>query len=283
VPSAASLRIYADAFASTAPHLIQRIRVQSHDLSYLHDHVAAPCYSQLRDTPRVLAFVGNLSKHKGAELIAAAAPALRAAGFEVEIAGRVMDRSLANIPGVPVTPYDTIEELASWLRQRDPIIVAHPSLTAESFCYAFYETLLLAPRAVPIVGCFGHPADVVKATGAGIVMFDMTVESLIAACKAARDQYSTLQPQCRRFRDELSASISTPVEPVNFDQFSTRPHRSWASERSLNELSSFDFDVKRSRISPKSWRGHVAQSIGFMAQLREAYWNLRRELRAILR
>ena len=83
------------------------------------------------------------------------------------------------------------------------MIVAHPSLAAESFCFAFFECLLFSDTAIPVVGCFGNPAALIRETGAGVVMAEMSARGLVSACERAREEYSRFAAKRAQYREKL--------------------------------------------------------------------------------
>jgi hypothetical protein len=110
------------------------------------------------------------------------------AGFDLAVVGQLLPASDAEAAKLRVIRYKTLTDLAQWLELNRPMIVAHPSLTAESFCYVFYECLLLSENAIQVVGRFGNPAELIRETGAGVVMQEMTVDGLVSACERAREE-----------------------------------------------------------------------------------------------
>jgi GT2 family glycosyltransferase/glycosyltransferase involved in cell wall biosynthesis len=203
VPSRAMLQYWEKALAVNEPELFKRIEVFEHDLSHI---VALRSASKsCRDQPLkpLIAFVGLFRKRKGSELIVEAASQLRSAGFEVAIVGDVRPESYARLANIQVTNYRTLPELADWLQQNEPMIVVHPSLTAESFCYAFYECVLLSKTAIPVVGLYGNPAELIRETGAGVVMAEMSCAGLLAACEHVRKEQQRIAIRRAQFREAL--------------------------------------------------------------------------------
>jgi 2-polyprenyl-3-methyl-5-hydroxy-6-metoxy-1,4-benzoquinol methylase len=79
-------------------------------------------------------------------------------------------------------------------------------LAAESFCFAFYECLLFSEVAIPVVGRFGNPAEVIRETGAGVVMPEMSAAGLVSACVQARQEYPHLAAKRAALRERLRSS-----------------------------------------------------------------------------
>jgi GT2 family glycosyltransferase len=210
VPSRAVLPYWKKALAQ--PDLVERLEVLEHDLAPV---VALSKRSMpfMEKEPRpLIAFVGAFHKYKGSELIAESIPRLRMAGFDVAVVGRLFAESDAKLAKLSVTHYKTLADLSQWLELNRPMIVAHPSLTAESFCYTFYECLLLSESAIPVVGCFGNPAEQIRETGAGVVMQEMTVDGLVSACERAREERARLAVNREWYRQTLCAGAPTYAE-----------------------------------------------------------------------
>ena len=203
VPSRAMLQYWEKVLAINEPDLFKRIEVFEHDLSHIVALSSAARSCGEQPPKPVIAFVGQFRKRKGSELFVEAASQLRSAGFEIEIVGDVRPESYAGFADIQVTNYRTLTELGEWLRTKEPMIVVHPSLTAESFCYAFYECVLLSKSAIPVVGRYGNPAEVIRETGAGIVMSEMSGAGLLAACEQVRREQHRITIQRAQFREAL--------------------------------------------------------------------------------
>lgn len=206
VPSRAMLPSWRKGLELANSDLFPRIKVLEHDLT---SAVAMSRRSMpwIRKEPsHLVAFVGGFGKPKGSELIIEATPLLRKAGFEVEIVGYFDPSSDPKAARIRMTRYQNPAELLIWLQRNAPMIVAHPSLAAESFCFAFYECLLFSETAIPVVGRFGNPADVIRETGAGVVMAEMSAAGLVSACEQARDGYSRFAAKRAHYREQLRSS-----------------------------------------------------------------------------
>ena len=250
VPSRAVLPYWKKALAQSG--LIDRFEVLEHDLAPV---VALSKRSMpfMEKEPRpLIAFVGAFRKYKGSELIVESVARLRMAGFDVAVVGRLLAESDAKVAKLSVTSYKTLADLSQWLELNRPMIVAHPSLTAESFCYAFYECLLLSESAIPVVGCFGNPAERIRETGAGVVMQEMTVDGLVSACERARQERARFAMKRDRYRQTLCASVGTYAKDY-FRLIGQIPMRGLVDEgKSLNleELEASDSSAREAGQSP---------------------------------
>jgi 2-polyprenyl-3-methyl-5-hydroxy-6-metoxy-1,4-benzoquinol methylase/GT2 family glycosyltransferase/glycosyltransferase involved in cell wall biosynthesis len=212
-PSRAVLAYWEKGLAASAPDLLKRIEPFEHDLAPLRA-LAGRAIPWKSERPQALiAFVGGFGKPKGSDLIIESAPALRRLGFDVEVVGYFDPASDLEAAQIRLTRYRTPMELLIWLQQNAPMIVAHPSLAAESFCFAFYECMLLCESAVPVVGPFGNPAALVRETGSGVVMTEGTSAALVSACELARATYAQLVETRARYRERLrSAAQDYPAK-----------------------------------------------------------------------
>lgn len=120
-----------------------------------------------------------------------AARRLHQEGYQVEIWGRLLayHPSLRN---VTVRSYHSPKELRKLFSEHQPAYVIFPFLWPETFSYVFYEMMILGESAIPIVGKFGHPAEVIVRTGAGVVLPDMTVAGLHSAFTEAQQGYESI-------------------------------------------------------------------------------------------
>lgn len=202
VPSASLYRQLEKTFGAAWEELPSRATILPHDLTYVLKH--RPSSPSRRTRPRKrIAFIGGLGPHKGSHEIIEAIPRLRAIGFSVEILGSISPHDAAALRGVPIRPYRDAEELAANLRRSGPQIIAIPSRVPETFCYAFYEGVLLSEAAVPVVGPTGHPADVLRSAPFGIVMPEATADALVTACLEASHRWHELWPVQQRWIHEL--------------------------------------------------------------------------------
>jgi glycosyltransferase involved in cell wall biosynthesis len=252
VPSRAVVPYWEKALAQS--DLIGRLEVLEHDLAPLVALSKRAMPFMERDPRPLIAFVGAFRKYKGSELIVESVARLRMAGFDVAVVGRLFAESDAKLTKLSVTHYKTLADLSQWLELNRPMIVAHPSLTAESFCYAFYECLLFSESAIPVVGCFGNPAERIRETGAGIVMQEMTVDGLVAACERVREERAQLAMNRDRYRQTLCAGAPTYAKDY-FRLVGQLPMQAFIEEikaLDLEELEATDFLAREAGQFP--WR-----------------------------
>lgn len=189
LPSA-SMRSYLEAaFGINWDELGPKCHVLPHDLASLRA-LAVPQQQPVPDQKRIV-FIGALNILKGSQLIAAAIPALTALDYEVEIWGKWYGTS-RQLKQVKQRSFTQSHELRELLIQYKPALTVFASLTAETFSFAFYEALILGNGAVPVVSQFGHPASIVRETGIGLVLPEMTAAALVQTCIRAEQQYPTL-------------------------------------------------------------------------------------------
>ncbi|MNS16307.1 Glycosyl transferase family 2 [compost metagenome] len=201
-PSDAMARYFELGFGDDWLSLRDRAKVLNHDLAHL---LALESPTEQPPREKSLVFVGAIGIHKGSLLLLEALPMLISHGYSVEILGSIHPKSKALL-GVPVTPYETPEELKQLLDERNPAIVAFPATWAETYCYAFYEGILLAANAVPVVGPFGNPANVTKQEGIGVAMRAATSEALIEACNEASESWKDLHAKKKQYLQTLHAT-----------------------------------------------------------------------------
>jgi hypothetical protein len=120
-----------------APDLLQSIEPFEHDLAPVVALSRREIPWRSKEAQSLIAFVGGFGRPKGSELIIEAAPELRRSGFDLEVVGYFNPVSDLAAAQIRLTRYRTPLELLIWLQRNAPMIVAHPSLAAESYCFAF--------------------------------------------------------------------------------------------------------------------------------------------------
>ena len=140
---------------------------------------------------------------------------------------------------------------------------------------------------MPVVGPFGHPAEVVRQARIGVVIESMTTAGLVAACERALRDYPALIARRAAYREQLLSKASE-VNYVAFLQATgERGHTNGLSGSAqpaglraidLAALSRLEFQSRRARELPLSWRGRLASRVPYMAQLRSRYWEWRKRL-----
>jgi hypothetical protein len=207
LPSSSMEPFLAAAFGKGWQELTSRCSVLPHDLTHL-TAIASPICKPVENKKRMV-FIGSLSLLKGAQLIAAAIPILISLGYEIEIWGRLhgLSRKLKKL--VKQRSFTEQHELQTLFTQFKPAIAVFASITAETFSFVFYETLLLGGGVVPVVSQFGHPAQIVTTTGMGLVMPNMTVAALVQSCIHAEQHYAKLLQAKQRWLNEWHATYTS--------------------------------------------------------------------------
>jgi GT2 family glycosyltransferase len=249
VPSRAMLPYFKRALPAARSDLVESFEVLEHDLSPVIAMSMRIAPRVAREPRMAIAFVGAFRKLKGSELITASVARLRAAGFDVAVVGQLHPEASATTARLPVIHYETLVGLAKWLDQNRPMIVAHPSLTAESFCFTFFECLLLSSTSIPVVGRFGNPAELIGETGAGVVMQEMSVDGLVSACERARADYVRFAAQRGEYCERLRASSRNFADDYFrlIDQIPTARPLTQAKTSDLSELEEAEFAARRAR------------------------------------
>lgn len=204
LPSASMEPFLAAAFGADWQQLASRCSILPHDLSHL-TAMASPLCEPVRDKKRIV-FIGSLSVLKGAHLIAEAIPILTALGYEIEIWGRMHGLSRKLQKRIKQRSFKEQHELKGLFTEFKPAIAVFASITAETFSFAFYETLLLGGGVIPVVSQFGHPAQIAIASGVGLVMPNMTVAALVQTCIRAEHDYAKLLQSKQRWLSEWHAT-----------------------------------------------------------------------------
>ncbi len=211
-PSITALLVMKEALGGQWERLAQKAKVLEHDLSHLYPVAAryesAPLLSETES--RHVVFLGSLKSNKGSELLVRSLGALKESGFTVEAFG-FSPESSQNPEGLKVTPYRDAEHLAELFSERRPGMVLIPSIWPETFCFTFFESILLTPHAVPVVAPFGYPALVVNQEKLGVVLADLTPEALVAACVQATERRTLLLENKRAFAKKITDSNSPYV------------------------------------------------------------------------
>jgi glycosyltransferase involved in cell wall biosynthesis len=184
--------------------LEEKMRIYPHDLSHLFFEGTSQ-KQNLAPTENTLVFIGAIGEIKGAPLIYESIPALLKEGFSIKILGKIHPYSPQKLKHVELLPYKNLEQLKSLLSALNPRFVAFPSVCAETFCYAFYEALVYAPGAVPIVGPYGNPAQVTQKHGIGVVMSEPSSSALLESCSIARQNYPALIKVKSAFVESLAS------------------------------------------------------------------------------
>jgi glycosyltransferase involved in cell wall biosynthesis len=172
-----------------------KICIVENDLSYLFDVARKAIRAdtvEAATATRKVAFVGALHRIKGRELIVRALDELWRKGVKTEIIGELVPAVRREGLDLAVHRYSDLDQFVRVLSESRPEIVATPSIVSESFGFAFYEGALLAPWAIPVVGPYGNPADVVKRSGIGVVMDSCTPHALVKAVEQALDHRAEL-------------------------------------------------------------------------------------------
>ncbi len=154
--------------------LCRRMEVLPHFLPYAppEDAVPAPQASEVSESSGGLAvYLGFVSPHKGAKLLARYFGQRRPHGLDFEIWGHAPDWPYKDA----VRPYRDWRELRSLAERYRPKLVVLPALWPETFSYTLYEALFLL-RVPVLVGPYGNPARVVAEHDLGVVLrgVDMT-------------------------------------------------------------------------------------------------------------
>lgn len=257
-PSEALRAYFAKAFGPDWARLSDRAKVLPHDLDYLW---ALPM-SQAAPRPRHIVFLGAMSPHKGLSVIREALPELRNRGFSMELLGTLPTQFPDALEGVTVTPYHSAEELQRLLEERKPQIVAMPSVTAETYSFTFYETLILSETAVPVVGPFGNPASVCSREGVGVVMKNGSSEALIEACEQAAAQWQAFHERKVDYRQTLHRQAESYYEAyrgIENDIIRIVPSGSApaaARSASLRLLSHLDAELEAHEQAERELRAH---------------------------
>lgn len=211
VPSQSVAGYFQTFFRREGSALDERIQVLGHDLSYIIDVTEQGLNKSIQTEldksviPKKVIFIGALGMHKGSVAIIDAIPLLNAEGIEVEIIGRFHSAQHPNLRlgQVTVLPYKGVEDLKGILQLKRPDVLAFPSIWPETFCYVFYEGLILCPSAVPVVGPYGNPAEVALKESLGPVMKETTGMALFEAVKKALANQTRYQDNVRQFVAKL--------------------------------------------------------------------------------
>lgn len=181
------------------PEVGEKSYIIPHDL----EHYFAVCGKEsleIKDMSKVV-FLGAIGKHKGSGIAIEAANKLSKA-YSVEIWGAIDDQEGALSPSVNVIPYFDIIALRGMFLEKKPFAVILPSIWAETFCYTFYEAVILG-QAIPIVFPFGNPADQIKAHGSGIIMKFLSSQEILIAVDDAKKTFPQLATKVRAYRERL--------------------------------------------------------------------------------
>ena len=147
------------------------------------DAVPAPQASEVSESSGGLAvYLGFVSPHKGAKLLARYFGQRRPHGLDFEIWGHAPDWPYKDA----VRPYRDWRELRSLAERYRPKLVVLPALWPETFSYTLYEALFIL-RVPVLVGPYGNPARVVAEHDLGVVLrgVDMTAMDAAWACCCA--------------------------------------------------------------------------------------------------
>jgi|GEM_PF-3328807 len=198
VPSLAALNYFEHAWSFDAT-LLNKIKpsvaVEPHALSYLSllteqtpkssKRIQKTTFKKQR---HLIVLVGLIGKHKGAKIIESSLKQLNNLDFDVEIIGALAPDFKQSLK-IPVWPYKNYRALFQILEQKKPMIVAFPSITAETYCYSFFESCILSRTGVPVVSSLGNPAQEVAQYQIGAVMSELSSGAFVDACLLVRNKY----------------------------------------------------------------------------------------------
>jgi glycosyltransferase involved in cell wall biosynthesis len=184
VPSFSVLPYFEKAYGVNWSGIASKVKVLPHDINYIFNAKKVP-HPEKTKRARIC-FIGEMLEHKGYRLLRDAIPELQREGFDIEVCGSIQEPH-PNFNNVKISSYKTTEELAILLSEHGgPDFICYPSIVAETFCYTFFEGLLLSQKAIPIVGPYGNPASVCKDMGIGPVMSACTSAALVDAVMQAK-------------------------------------------------------------------------------------------------
>lgn len=198
-PSESTLNYYLKIF----PTIDEKSHVVGHDLS--HYPVIDPKMPKERNKP-VVVFLGAIGKHKGANLALLTANKL-SKNFSVEFWGALDVPHGQLKKGIPVKSYKSTDELLRLFESHTPNFVVIPSISAETFCYSFYETILMS-NAIPIVSPLGNPATTIRKYDCGIVFEEFSPDAIEKAIHQASSTQTNILRSIKKLRTALQSETN---------------------------------------------------------------------------
>jgi len=225
----------------------EKVQIVGHDISYIpaSGRPNSTKEHQRKNEKWRIAFIGHLAPHKGSEVIADALEGLSSRGFTPEIWGTYHGSRQKTIRSkVPHFSFQTVSDLKTLFAERQPDLVALPSLCAETFSYILYESLILG-RVPLVVGPFGNPADLVSKEQLGSVMASAEGKCLVHSCLEVVKNYSVYLENVARFANKAQTETSSHL-PSYLSSLKSREKSSIQEliPFQLPGLSQFDFVSK---------------------------------------
>ncbi|OGT47421.1 MAG: hypothetical protein A3E83_01590 [Gammaproteobacteria bacterium RIFCSPHIGHO2_12_FULL_41_20] len=241
VPSSAVERYFQRALCYAWNTIIDKVLLLPHDIAYLfkiRDESTLLLPEKPPYTARIV-FLGAVSLHKGYHLMVGAVRRLRQQGYQVEIWGRLLAYH-PSLHNVSVRGYQSPTELRALFVEYQPALVVFPFLWAETFSYVFYEMMILSDYSIPVVGKFGHPAEVVEQTNSGVVLAEMSVAGLLRGIDQAQQQYHAF------LKNKQHVVAEWMQENVTYYTHYEKLFAAFVPENNENVLEKIDVNVLRS-------------------------------------
>jgi len=190
----------------------------------------APRPAGANPPPRLVA-LGYRGPQKGDRMLVSLVPALVEDGFSVYFLGTDAEDwpELQNLAGVSFGGRYLARDAVDKLRAVDALAVLLPSAFAETFSLTLSEAWLAGLPA--IVAPFGAPADRVRATGAGVVAREYTVDAFRAAARTVRDQSGPLRQAAFAAAGTLLTRLGGAGQMARLLGEVTRPHEGVEASR----------------------------------------------------
>lgn len=208
IPSESAVPYLEKTFRNRWPSFNSKVHVLEHDLSHLFkllDESPTPAPLSEAEENKIV-FLGHLKVNKGRDLLLKSYSDIVGAGFTVEAWGCTSER-WSNSVGLQITEFFGFEALDRLFKARPTGLALIPSIGPETFCFAFFESLILSPHTIPIVSPLGHPATVVEQERVGVRIRELNRESVLEACIEAR-----------RNREELLENKKTYLKKLRLTQ-----------------------------------------------------------------
>lgn len=196
------------------PEIQGKCHVLNHDLTHFPP---LRSWNPISKTKPLVIFLGSIGKHKGSDLTIKTANTMLSE-YDVEIWGAIDDpQSLLN-PKIAIRPYSTCSQLHSYFSESTPDFIVIPSIWAETFCYTFYETILMS-NAIPVVSSFGNPAAVIKDHKCGVIFPELNTPSILQALKFATSNKKEIIANITSFRETIRQRESYATTYNSIAQF----------------------------------------------------------------